>query len=67
MSRMYLIILILVASMVTYTIWYVSSKNKEVLTNRLNHFGVAGKTLVDDKDWKYIPCTPTVESCGRRE
>ena len=66
MSRIYLIILILVASMVTYTIWYVSSKNKEILTNRINGYGVAGKTLVD-KDWKYIPCTPTVKSCGRRE
>ena len=66
MSRMYLIVLVLVASMVTYTIWYVSSKNEDVLTNRLNHFGVAGKTLVDE-DWKYIPCTPTVKSCGRLE
>ena len=67
MSRMYLIVLVLVASMVTYTIWYVSSKNAEVLTNRINGYGVAGKTLVDDKDWNYIPCTPTTESCGRRE
>ena len=36
MSRMYLIVLILVASMVTYTIWYVSSKNEEVFSQEYN-------------------------------
>ena len=35
MSRMYLIVLVLVASMVTYTIWYVSNKNAEMLTNKV--------------------------------
>jgi hypothetical protein len=32
MSNMYLIVLVLVASIATYTIWYVSSKNAEMLT-----------------------------------
>ena len=59
MSRMYLIVLILVASMVTYTIWYVSNKNAEMLTDRVKGYAV--------EDWRHIPCTPTTESCGRRE
>ena len=66
MSRLYLIILILVASLVTWTIWYTSNKHEEVLTNRTNGYGVAGKTLVDE-EWKFIPCTPTVKPCGRLE
>ena len=59
MGRMYLIILVLVASMVTYTIWYVSTKNADMLTDRVEKYAI--------EDWRYIPCTPTTESCGRRE
>jgi hypothetical protein len=58
-GRIYLIILILVASMVTYTIWYVSNKNAEMLSNRVKEYAV--------EDWRYTPCDPTTESCGRRE
>jgi len=72
-NKYILCIIVAVALVVTWSIYSVSINTAEIITNRTDEYGRAGKTILEmekpykNPNWKFTHCTPTTMDCGRRE